>query len=150
MANVKILDFLVNNNIDFRVEHGSVYAGDPGSDVNLFESGGEYYIKNTPEIPDDITETLYSISFKNFEEFKDIILKWHPFSEWNMSILPFNLIKDQAYKGYDFSLEGVLLIYKRFAEHYTGNISLERIIEGNKKYYHIKVLDTDLYFNIHK
>lgn len=152
MANVKILEFLSDNNIDFRMEKGSIYINEGHNGVELFESDGEYTIRSLPKKPCDITETLYRSSFKDFDEFKDIILKWYPFSKWDAGILPFNLIKEDAYKSHDFGVDYILSIFKKCIEVYIANISLEIIPEGNKKYYHIKVdsVITDIYFIIYK
>ena len=152
MANMKILEFLANYNIDFKVDHGLISVGEGDKGVRLFESGNEYYIRNLPKIPFDTTETVYSISFKDFEEFKDIILKWYPFSKWDLCILPFNLIKEYAYKAGNSRIDAILSIYKNCVEQYAGNISLERVTDEITKYYHIKIdlADTDLYFNVDK
>lgn len=152
MADMKILEFLASYNIDFKVEHGLISIGERDKGVRLFESGNEYYIRNLPKIPSDTTETIYSISFKDFEEFKDIILKWYPFSKWDLRILPFNLFKEYAYKAGNSRIDTILSIYKSCVEQYTGNISLERVTGELIKYYHIKIdlADTDLYFTIDK
>lgn len=152
MANVKILEFLSDNNIDFRMEKGSIYINEGYNGVELFESNGEYTIRSLPKEPYNIAETLYSSSFNDFDQFKELIFKWYLFSKWDVGILPFNLIKEDAYKGHDFGVDHILSIFKKCIEVYIANVSLEVIPEGNKKCYHIKVdsVNTDLYFNVYK
>lgn len=152
MADVKILEFLSNNNIDFSVKKGSIYINEAHNGVKLFEFNGEYIIKSLPKNPYDITEIIYDMSFKDFDGFKDIILKWYPFANLDIGILPFNLIKEHAYKGHDFNVDDILSIFKKCIELYLDDIYLEIISEKIKKCYHIRVnsVNTDLYFNVYK
>ena len=152
MADVKILEFLSNNNIDFRVKKGSIYINEAHNGVELFESNGEYIIRSLPKNPYDITETLYRSPFKDFDKFKDLIFKWYPFSKLNIGILPFNLIREESYKGHDFNVDDILSILKKCIELYLDDIYLEIISEKSKKCYHIRInsVNTDLYFNLYK